>query len=178
MYELELVSFSSVLVGSVASVQTYRLLFSGAAGSGITIVALPRNGVKWYIKTEYVCVVRHPDCYGWTDIFVLLPFFARRLQVCVCACARVWVRRTHWEGRRGGDVNTFHLVKWCALHCSAKRCQNPRWRKQFLNVKSSETFTIPWCMTVDPHLFFIYIYTHIYVGIYIKSGPLRRCSSL
>ena len=34
-YELERVSFSSVLVSSVASVQTYRLLFSGAAGSSI-----------------------------------------------------------------------------------------------------------------------------------------------
>ena len=59
-------------------------------------------------------MVRHPDCYGWTDIFVLLPFFARRLQVCVCVCVCVRVSASYplrGEERRGGDVNTFHLVK-------------------------------------------------------------------
>ena len=89
--------------------------------------------------------------------------------VCVC------VHRAHWEEKSGSDINTFHLVKWSALHCSAKRRQNPRWRKQFLNVKSSETFTIPWCVTMDPHLFFLYIYTHTYVGIYIKTVGLCEC---
>jgi hypothetical protein len=33
-----------------------------------------------------MCVVRHPDCYGWTGIFVLPPFFTKRFKVCVCVC--------------------------------------------------------------------------------------------
>lgn len=106
-------------------------------------------------KKTSLCVVRHPNRYGWTDIFVLPSFFTKRLKVCVCALSPP-------RGRKRGDINTFHLVKWSALHCSAKRRQNPWWRKQFLNVKSSETFTILWCMTMDPHLFFIYIYLHTY----------------
>jgi hypothetical protein len=70
----------------------------------------------------------------------------------------------HCEGRRGGGVNTFHVVQWSALHCPAKRRQNPRWRKQFLNVKSSETFTMPRCMhdSGTPFVFYIF-YTHIYM---------------